>query len=72
VLPLNKKTTLREFLESVVHKKKFNNNDNVFKNLDELKQENSSDDDNNNNAHNDAAGGFMNYDTYPSSSKKHK
>lgn len=38
-LPVSTSITLRQFLEEIAHKTKFNNNDNLFKNADDLKEE---------------------------------
>lgn len=38
-MPVSKTLTLREFLDSIVHKKNFNGNDNFFKNQDDFREE---------------------------------
>ena len=38
-MPISKSITLREFLDEIAHKTKFNNNDNFFKNADDFKEE---------------------------------
>lgn len=45
-LPFNKQTTLRELLDSLAHKKKFNQNDLLFKSPDELREDDNNSDDN--------------------------
>ena len=44
-MPITNKLTLRELLENVVHKTKFNSNDNLFRNMEQWKEEESSDED---------------------------